>query len=77
MKHYYILIDEIQLVSEIQNPYVDDPNAKINFIEKIGRTLPPLQLGDECHKNSYAVLFVFTKMNLQGPRVPLFAYPFW
>ncbi|MBR0390788.1 MAG: ATP-binding protein [Oscillospiraceae bacterium] len=34
-KHYYILIDEIQLVSEIQNPYVDDPKAKINFIDVV------------------------------------------
>ena len=28
-------IDEIQFVSEIQNPYVDDPNAKITFIDVI------------------------------------------
>ncbi len=34
-KRYYILIDEIQFVSEIQNPYVDDPNAKINFIDVV------------------------------------------
>lgn len=34
-KRYYILIDEIQFVSEIQNPYVDDPNAKITFIDVI------------------------------------------
>ena len=34
-KTYYILIDEIQLVSEIQNPYVDNPDAKITFIDVI------------------------------------------
>lgn len=32
-KRYYIFIDEIQFVSEIQNPYVDDPSAKITFID--------------------------------------------
>ena len=32
---YYIFIDEIQFVSEIQNPYVDDPEAKITFIDVI------------------------------------------
>ena len=32
---YYIFIDEIQFVSEIQNPYVDDPSAKITFIDVI------------------------------------------
>lgn len=32
-KRYYIFIDEIQFVSEIQNPYVDDPKAKISFID--------------------------------------------
>lgn len=30
---YYIFIDEIQKVSEIQNPYVDDPKAKIGFTD--------------------------------------------
>ena len=34
-KRYYILIDEIQFVSEIPNPYVDDPQAKISFIDVI------------------------------------------
>lgn len=34
-KRYYILIDEIQFVSEIQNPYVNDPSAKINFIDVV------------------------------------------
>ena len=34
-KKYYILIDEIQFVSEIQNPYVDDPQAKINFTDVV------------------------------------------
>ena len=30
-----MFIDEIQFVSEIQNPYVDDPEAKITFIDVI------------------------------------------
>ena len=34
-KRYYILIDEIQFVSVIQNPYVDDPMAKLTFIDVI------------------------------------------
>lgn len=32
-KRYYIFIDEIQNVSEINNLYVDDPEAKITFID--------------------------------------------
>ena len=32
-KRYYIFIDEIQFVSEVPNPYVDDPNEKITFID--------------------------------------------
>ena len=34
-ERYYVFIDEIQFVSEIQNPYVDDPKAKITFIDVI------------------------------------------
>ena len=34
-KRYYVFIDEIQLVSEISNPYVDDPEAKLNFIDVV------------------------------------------
>ena len=34
-KRYYVLIDEIQFVSEIRNPYVDDPGAKITFIDVV------------------------------------------
>ena len=34
-KRYYILIDEIQFVAEIQNPYVDDPSAKITFTDVV------------------------------------------
>jgi predicted AAA+ superfamily ATPase len=34
-KRYYVLIDEIQFVSEIQNPYVDDPKAKLTFIDVV------------------------------------------
>lgn len=32
---FYVFIDEIQLVSEIQNPYVDDPEAKITFVDVV------------------------------------------
>ena len=34
-KRHYIFIDEIQFVSEIQNPYVDNEDAKITFIDVI------------------------------------------
>ena len=34
-KRYYLFIDEIQMVSEIQNPYVDDPSAKIGFVDVV------------------------------------------
>lgn len=34
-KRYYVFIDEIQFVSEVQNPYVDDPDEKITFIDVI------------------------------------------
>lgn len=32
---YYVLIDEIQFVSVIQNPYCDDPDAKISFVDVV------------------------------------------
>ena len=32
-KRYYVFIDEIQFVAEIPNPYMDDPNEKLNFID--------------------------------------------
>ena len=34
-KRYYVFIDEIQFVSEVSNPYVDDPEAKLNFIDVV------------------------------------------
>lgn len=34
-KQYYVFIDEIQLVSEIQNPFLDNPEAKITFMDVI------------------------------------------
>ena len=34
-KRYYVFIGEIQFVSEIQNPYVDDPEAKITFVDAV------------------------------------------
>lgn len=32
-RKYYVFLDEIQKVSQIQNPYVDDPEAKIGFVD--------------------------------------------
>jgi len=34
-KQYYVMIDEIQFVSEIPNPYIDDPKAKLGFIDVV------------------------------------------
>ena len=34
-KRYYVFIDEIQFVTEVQNPYVDDPNEKLTFIDVV------------------------------------------
>ena len=34
-KQYYVMIDEIQFVTEIQNPYVDNKNAKLGFTDVI------------------------------------------
>ncbi len=34
-KRYYVFIDEIQFVAEIPNPYMDDPNEKLNFIDVV------------------------------------------
>ena len=34
-ERFYIFIDEIQLVSEIPNPYVDDESAKITFVDVV------------------------------------------
>ena len=34
-KRYYILIDEIQFVVEVQNPYVKDPDSKIGFVDVV------------------------------------------
>ena len=30
---YYVFLDEIQKVAEIQNPYVDSPDAKLGFVD--------------------------------------------
>ena len=30
---YYVFLDEIQKVAEIQNPHIDDPDAKIRFVD--------------------------------------------
>ena len=32
---YYVFIDEIQLVSEIQNPYIYDSSAKLSFVDVV------------------------------------------
>lgn len=34
-KKYYVLIDEIQFVTEIQNPYVEDKGSKLTFIDVV------------------------------------------
>ena len=34
-KVFYVFIDEIQLVSEVKNPYVDNQEAKISFVDVI------------------------------------------
>ena len=34
-KQYYVFIDEIQLVTEVQNPYVNDPNEKLTFVDVV------------------------------------------
>ena len=34
-KRYYVFIDEIQFVTEVQNPYVDDSNEKLTFIDVV------------------------------------------
>ena len=34
-KVFYVLIDEIQLVSEVKNPYVDNQEAKISFVDVV------------------------------------------
>lgn len=34
-KIFYVFIDEIQLVSEVKNPYVDNQEAKISFVDVV------------------------------------------
>lgn len=34
-KRYYVFIDEIQFVTEIQNPYVDDSSEKLTFVDVV------------------------------------------
>lgn len=34
-KQYYVFLDEIQKVEEIQNPYVDNPDSKITFVDTV------------------------------------------
>lgn len=34
-RRYYIFLDEIQFVSTVPNPYVDDPEAKLTFIDVV------------------------------------------
>ena len=34
-RRYYIFIDEIQFVAEVQNPYVDDPYVKLTFVDVV------------------------------------------
>lgn len=34
-KRYYVFIDEIQFVNEIKNPYFENANEKIGFIDVV------------------------------------------
>ncbi len=34
-RRYYVFLDEIQFVSEIRNPYVEDPKEKLTFIDVV------------------------------------------
>ncbi len=34
-QRYYVMIDEVQLCAEIPNPYVDDPDEKVTFIDTV------------------------------------------
>ncbi len=34
-RRYYVFIDEIQFVAEVQNPYVEDPDARLTFIDVV------------------------------------------
>lgn len=34
-EQYYVFIDEIQLCAEVPNPYLNDPNEKITFVDTI------------------------------------------
>ena len=34
-KRYYVLIDEIQMCAEVRNPYIDDPQEKVTFIDAL------------------------------------------
>lgn len=34
-KRYYVFIDEIQFVTAVPNPYVNDPNEKLSFIDVV------------------------------------------
>ena len=34
-KRYYVFLDEIQFVSSVPNPYVDDPDANLTFIDVV------------------------------------------
>ena len=34
-RRYYVFIDEIQFVAEVQNPFVEDPDAKLTFIDVV------------------------------------------
>ena len=34
-RRYYVFIDEIQFVSAVQNPYVDNPDDKITFVDVV------------------------------------------
>ncbi len=34
-KRYYVMLDEVQFCAEVQNPYIDDPNERVTFIDTV------------------------------------------
>ncbi len=34
-RNYYVMIDEIQMCAEVKNPYLDDPEEKITFVDTL------------------------------------------
>ena len=66
-KRYYVFIDEIQFVTEIPNPYVNDPNEKLGFIDVVLDILTQFRdRGDEIRVNPLSFAEVYE--HYQGDR---------